>query len=802
LSAVVLRDASAPPVKASASGRIPVSDNDAETCVLSACMLDPGAYALCLPILGEGRWFYSPAHRRIWQAVGALVGEGAPVDAQTVASRLLALNRLAECGGGAYLAGIVDAVPHVANVEAYARTVAELGRQRDLVALCQRVAAEGYERHERPDEWVDEKLRELGEAAEGRASTGTSRIGELAVEAYEEVKNPTSRGSVSTGLHDLDRKIGGLHRGTAIVVGGRPGMGKAQPLDAKLLTPYGWSTMGEAKVGMRVIGADGRATRVVAVHERGALDVYRVVFDDGAAVECCGDHLWLTKTKRDRASRRPGKVRSTDEIRKTLRAGKHANHSVPFAAPCVFDDPGDLPVDAYLLGVYLGDGDSTGNVRISKPERDVLGRAAAGLPPQDEASFSSDRMVVRRAKRNRQPSETKKALARLGLAGLGSHERFIPQAYLLASEPDRWALLRGLCDTDGFVTKAHKSIEYSTSSPALRDGFAFLVGSLGGRVTWSRKTPTYRYRGELRIGRTSFRMIVSFPTGGRVPVSSDKHVPKWDADAGRVAERYVVSVEPVGQKACRCITVDREDGLYVTDEFVVTHNSGLVLGFGLHVAAHGGRVALFSAESPKRQIVHRAKSALSGIAVDAWQKRTVRLEQLTEATQLLQSYDLHVYDDKRTIDAVRAEVSRLHREAPLDLVVADYLQKFRVGAGSRAGNREQEVSEMSAFFSALALDFDVPVVVVSQLNRNVEEREPPVPLLGDLRESGALENDAYMVFFPYRDLYYEQPQPADTSGPCDLIVAKNKDGPVGTVRVYFHAMTTSFRGLEPHEREP
>ncbi len=452
-----LRDASAAPVKASASGRVPVSDNDAETCVLSACLLDAGAYALCLPILGEGRWFYSPANRRIWQTIGALVEDGTPVDAQTVASRLRALNRLAECGGFAYLAAIVDAVPHVANVEAYARTVAELGRQRDLVALCQRVAAEGYERHERPDEWVDEKLRELGEAADGRPDDEeTSRIGDLAREVFEDVKSPTTKAAVASGLADLDRKTGGLPRGAAIVVAGRPGMGK----------------------------------------------------------------------------------------------------------------------------------------------------------------------------------------------------------------------------------------------------------------------------------------------------------------------------------------------------------SSAVLGSALHVAAHGGRVAFFSAESPKWQVTQRAKSALSGVTVDAWQRRLVRLEEIVEATQLLQSYDLHVFDKQKSIDAVLAKVSKLHREKPLDLIVADYAQKFRVGPGSRARNREQEVSEISAFFSAIAIDFDVPVLLVSQLNRDVDDRQPPMPILSDLRESGALENDAFQVLFFYRELYYKQPPPedGDTSGPAQIIVAKNKNGPTGIVDTYFHAKTCVFRDLYPNER--
>jgi hypothetical protein len=159
---------------------------------------------------------------------------------------------------------------------------------------------------------------------------------------------------------------------------------------------------------------------------------------------------------------------------------------------------------------------------------------------------------------------------------LSSLEKFIPDAYLFASVEDRINLLRGICDTDGHVIRSGQRVEISTSSPRLRDGILFLIRSLGGVITLTQRTPAYMYNGERRFGSVSWRMLAAFPHG-LCPVSSEKHLAKWRSDQ-TPHYQTIVEVEEVGEKECRCIKIDAEDGLYLTDDFIVTHNTTWAAG--------------------------------------------------------------------------------------------------------------------------------------------------------------------------------------------------------------------------------
>ena len=384
-------------------------------------------------------------------------------------------------------------------------------------------------------------------------------------ETYEQEELPMS---LMKQVHS-----GRRHSPPRLLIYGTEGIGKAQPLDARVLTPSGFRTMGEIEVGDEVIGADGRAHRVLGTYPQGEREVYQVTFRDGSTTQCCNDHLWFTQTRGESDRGIHGAVRTLEVIRRTLRYGTHFNHAVPRVRPVEFAPLGtDLPVDPWLMGMYLGDGCSrSGCVLITNPEPDVQCRIGESLPPGD--TCVSDGRVSLRVKTERNsnsPSGLKLALQDLGLDGLKSEGKFIPHSYLHASVADRLALLHGLLDSDGFVTNPG-AVEFTTVSPRLALGFCFLVRSLGGSAKQTVKATTFTHRGEKREGQPAYRIFASFPED-IVPVSSDKHMAKWRT--ARWAIRHTIrSVESVGKKLCKCIKIDALDSLYVTDDFVVTHNS-------------------------------------------------------------------------------------------------------------------------------------------------------------------------------------------------------------------------------------
>jgi len=368
------------------------------------------------------------------------------------------------------------------------------------------------------------------------------------------------------------------------------GAGKAQPLDAKVLTPTGWRRMGELCIGDRVVAGDGTATTVVGVFPQGEKDIYRVTFSDGSSTECCDEHLWLTQTYAERTathhetllskdwpSAKP-KVRALAEIRQSLRDPRlgSKNHSIPMVGAVAFTGR-PVPLAPYLLGVLLGDGSlSNWSVKVTTADAELLAHIAPLLPdgvgivPSTVEGKCPSYRLSRGQVNRRNPLRT--ALDGLGLRGVTSETKFIPEAYLFNTIEARHALLQGLLDTDGTCSRRGHSVYFYTVSPALADGMIHLVQSLGGTVRRHLKHPRYTHDGERRMGKPCHVLCLSLPPTV-APFRLSRKAQLVRPKTSYKPTRYIVSVEPVGRKEARCISVAHPSHLYVTDDFVVTHNT-------------------------------------------------------------------------------------------------------------------------------------------------------------------------------------------------------------------------------------
>jgi len=225
--------------------------------------------------------------------------------------------------------------------------------------------------------------------------------------------------------------------------------------------------------------------------------------------------------------------------------------------------------------------------------------------------------------------------------------------------------------------------------------------------------------------------------------------------------------------------------------------SSLCFGFAKNAARYGQRVAIFSLEMAAGQIIQRMLASESGVAGERLQTGRLRDEDwppLTSASGKVAGYPIFI-DDTPMLSAlqVRAKARRMHAEHGLDMIVVDYLQLM--GAGNvRTETRNQEVSYISRSLKALARELDVPVVCASQLSRSVERRNNKRPLLSDLRDSGAIEQDADVVMFIYRDEMYN-PETEDRHI-AEIIVAKHRNGPTGVARLFFRERFAEFLNAE------
>jgi replicative DNA helicase len=227
--------------------------------------------------------------------------------------------------------------------------------------------------------------------------------------------------------------------------------------------------------------------------------------------------------------------------------------------------------------------------------------------------------------------------------------------------------------------------------------------------------------------------------------------------------------------------------------------TALAMNIAQNVAERDSTVAVFTLEMSREEVVQRLLSSMAG--VDSHRLRTGQLtpdlwNRVVRETSRLYQMPFFVDDSSDlTVTSIRAKCRRLARKRGLSLVVVDYLQLMQ-GSGS-SESRQQEIADISRSLKNLARELRIPVIAVSQLNRALEQRENKRPRLGDLRESGAIEQDADIVMFIYRDEYYNPG--SDQPGVAEVNIAKHRSGAVGTVMMNFAAEFTRFRNFTSEE---
>tara|TARA_Y100000034_G_scaffold134024_1_gene201332 strand:+ start:524 stop:3934 length:3411 start_codon:yes stop_codon:yes gene_type:complete len=362
------------------------------------------------------------------------------------------------------------------------------------------------------------------------------------------------------------------------------GSGKAQPLDSLLLTPSGWKRMGDIRIGDSVFGSDGLSHKVRGVFPQGEKTVYRVTLSDRSSVECCGDHLWLTSTKQNRDLSRyhnedlfyRSSVSSTMELKNTLLYKGYPNHYLPMVSSIEFQSA-YTSIDPYMMGVLLGDGSfRTGGVAYSTKDQEIVSAINESLPDKLKSrhtGYGCDYRITSgvKGRRNEVVSEVKE----LGLWMTLSDDKFIPDVYKFNDKHSRIALLQGLMDSDGDISENGMSLCYSTVSEKMANDVQYIVQSLGGTAKISVRHTSYTHNGEKRQGKISYRLYIKMPTG-IAPFRLNRKLLRYREPTKYLARRSVVSIEPIGEKECQCISIDSTDNLYVTDHCILTHNTTML----------------------------------------------------------------------------------------------------------------------------------------------------------------------------------------------------------------------------------
>lgn len=466
------------------------------------------------------------------------------------------------------------------------------------------------------------------------------------------------RKPVRTGISGLDNNMdGGLSKGELGVILAPFGVGKSQPLHSKILTPNGWTTMGEIEIGDNVIGRDGKPTKVIGVFPQGIRPIYRVKFNDGTETLCDEEHLWSVNTinQRNKKTKKNGKnvYLKSDDSYKTLKTidmvnnvkvwgGRRLNYKIPMISPVEFNKK-ELIIDPYLLGIILGDGCITihnqphfvtkdddiinnitniyDNLSITEQEREI------------EVEDNGELVLVKRKLNKVSLLGIKSNLSELNLYGCNSETKFIPSNYLFSSIDDRVSLLQGLVDSDGYINK-HR-IEIVTVSEIMSKQIKELVMSLGGTCNISSKMGSYKkLDGTKLICKRAYRVYFSFPnTIDFNPCRLERKLSKLVLRDKYSTNKFITSIEYHGKEEAKCIMVDNPEHLYVTDDYIVTHNTTMITKIANEAKNQGKNVLQIFFEDNPKVIQRKHYSCWTGIGLNDLQNKKDTVKEIVTARQ-------------------------------------------------------------------------------------------------------------------------------------------------------------------------
>lgn len=409
------------------------------------------------------------------------------------------------------------------------------------------------------------------------------RIEDILGSGFDEIREFHGSIEASAKFHDLfvaTSPSKSADKSNVLMVGPQ-GCGKALPVSEPVLTPDGWVPIGSIKYGDFVIGSDGKPKEVIGVYPQGRREIVRVNFTDDAKVRCDLEHLWTVKAASGNAWHTVTTIQilngdtldvPANQFSGTKRKWSAALYRkdgtkrlhIPIVKPIEFQWR-DLSIDPYTLGAWLGDGHSNQGIICGVEEEvfeEVGKKYTQGFKNCDSHGYNG--LLVQ--------------LRELNLL----NNKHIPDEYLTSSVEQRLELLRGMLDTDGNAGNKTRRTTFANSNERLVDDVVSLVRSLGGIAKKGKsRLPKYKYKGEQKIGKPSWQVGIKLPDSLGAPFKMTRKVNEFESPSKYKGIRMIESIDVLGEfEDCVCIKVDADDSLFVTKDYVLTHNTEVLRAVG------------------------------------------------------------------------------------------------------------------------------------------------------------------------------------------------------------------------------
>jgi hypothetical protein len=412
--------------------------------------------------------------------------------------------------------------------------------------------------------------------------------------------------------------------------------GKALDINTLIPTPRGNVKMGDLKDGDQIYGLDGNVYNVIKAHDfLYNRNCYKVIFDNGEEIIADEDHLWFTQERLERKKKLAGSVKTTKEILNTLTVGskKEPRHRIPMARNGIMGKKTNLPIDPYVLGLWLGDGNTDGaNITVGPRDVEFLLEKLNNNKQFNKITLYQfkERLWAINPTHTDKKQSLWSCLKQNNLLG----NKHIPDTYFTCSREQRLELLRGLMDSDGYISHSGQA-NFDNSNLELGHQVVKLVRELGYSVTYIIHTPKFNGKECADSMRVCFK-----PREEVVNIPYKKNKLKLTDELRRNTWHYIKEIIPVESRPVRCITVDSPDSLYLCgNSLIPTHNTTTITIYALWMACFqkDKRITIVAnKEATAKEIFARIKLAYEQLpiylkpAIKSWRKDGLQLSNDSE----------------------------------------------------------------------------------------------------------------------------------------------------------------------------